>query len=39
MDIGFDELVKKFKERKVRDRKEQKRIEGALKKSAGKEKK
>ena len=36
MDIGFDELVKKFKERKVRDRKERKRLEKALKKSAGK---
>jgi len=34
MDIGFDELVKKFKERKVRDRKERKRIERALRKSA-----
>lgn len=34
MDIGFDELVKKFKERKVRDRKERKRLEKALKKSA-----
>lgn len=30
MDIGFDELVKKFKERKVRDRKERQRIERAL---------
>ena len=37
MDIGFDELVKKFKERKVRDRKERKRIERALKKSASKQ--
>jgi ATP-dependent RNA helicase DDX49/DBP8 len=34
MDIGFDDLVKKFKERKVRDRKERKRIERALKRSA-----
>ena len=34
MEIGFDELVKKFKERKVRDRKERQRIERALKKSA-----
>ena len=32
MDIGFDELVQKFKERKVRDRKERQRIERALKK-------
>jgi ATP-dependent RNA helicase DDX49/DBP8 len=32
MDIGFDELVKKFKERKVRDRKERLRIEKALQK-------
>jgi ATP-dependent RNA helicase DDX49/DBP8 len=39
MDIGFDELVKKFKERKVRDRKDRKRIERALKKSAGKDNK
>mmetsp|Transcript_2208 Transcript_2208/g.5891 ORF Transcript_2208/g.5891 Transcript_2208/m.5891 type:complete len:393 (+) Transcript_2208:165-1343(+) len=30
MDIGFDELVKKFKERKVRDRKERQRIERSL---------
>lgn len=36
MEIGFDELVKKFKERKVRDRKERLRIERALKKSAAK---
>ena len=36
MEIGFDELVKKFKERKVRDRKERQRIERALKKSAAK---
>eukprot|EP00541_Cyclophora_tenuis_P017132 CAMPEP_0116549406 /NCGR_PEP_ID=MMETSP0397-20121206/4856_1 /TAXON_ID=216820 /ORGANISM="Cyclophora tenuis, Strain ECT3854" /LENGTH=319 /DNA_ID=CAMNT_0004074127 /DNA_START=170 /DNA_END=1126 /DNA_ORIENTATION=+ len=28
MDIGFDELVKKMKERKVRDRKERERIAG-----------
>ncbi|CAJ1954571.1 unnamed protein product [Cylindrotheca closterium] len=34
MDIGFDELVKKFKERKVRDRKERKRLEKSLRKSA-----
>ena len=34
MDIGFDDLVKKFKERKVRDRKERKRIEKALKRSS-----
>lgn len=31
-DIGFDELVKKSKERKVRDRKERRRIEKALQK-------
>jgi ATP-dependent RNA helicase DDX49/DBP8 len=30
MEIGFDELVKKFKERKARDRKERERIERAL---------
>jgi ATP-dependent RNA helicase DDX49/DBP8 len=30
MDIGFDDLVKKFKERKIRDRKERERIERAL---------
>ena len=36
MDIGFDELVKKFKERKVRERKERRRIERALKKSSKK---
>jgi ATP-dependent RNA helicase DDX49/DBP8 len=30
MDIGFDELVHKFKERKARDRKDQERIERAL---------
>eukprot|EP00980_Cylindrotheca_fusiformis_P029624 scaffold23625_cov137-Cylindrotheca_fusiformis.AAC.9 len=36
MDIGFDELLKKFKERKVRDRKERQRIQRALKKSAAK---
>lgn len=29
-DIGFDELVQKFKERKVRDRKERARIDRAL---------
>ena len=34
MDIGFDELVKKFKERKARDRKERKRIEKSLRKQA-----
>lgn len=37
MEIGFDDLVKKFKERKVRDRKERQRIERALKKSAAKQ--
>jgi superfamily II DNA/RNA helicase len=37
MDIGFDELVKKFKERKVRDRKERQRIERALRKQAKKQ--
>ena len=36
MDIGFDELVKKFKERKVRDRKERQRIDKALRKQAKK---
>lgn len=36
MEIGFEDLLKKFKERKVRDRKERKRIERALKKSARK---
>ncbi|KAL3943263.1 MAG: hypothetical protein SGBAC_002672 [Bacillariaceae sp.] len=36
MDIGFDELVKKFKERKVRDRKERKRLEKSLRLSAAK---
>jgi ATP-dependent RNA helicase DDX49/DBP8 len=36
MDIGFDDLVKKFKERKVRDRKDRTRIQRALKKSAAK---
>jgi hypothetical protein len=36
MDIGFDDLVKKFKERKVRERKDRTRIQRALKKSAGK---
>jgi ATP-dependent RNA helicase DDX49/DBP8 len=34
MDIGFDELVKKFKERKLRDRKERERLQRSLKKSA-----
>jgi len=34
MDIGFDELVKKFKERKARDRKERQRIERSLRKQA-----
>lgn len=34
MEIGFDDLVKKFKERKVRDRKERQRIERSLKRSA-----
>jgi len=33
-DIGFDELVQKFKERKVRDRKERSRIDRALKRQA-----
>jgi ATP-dependent RNA helicase DDX49/DBP8 len=37
MDIGFDDLVKKFKERKVRDRKERKRLARALKRSAAKQ--
>lgn len=37
MDIGFDELVKKFKERKVRDRKERQRIDRALRKQAKKQ--
>jgi hypothetical protein len=37
MDIGFDELVKKCEERKVRDSKDRKRIERARKKSAGKD--
>lgn len=32
MDIGFDELVKKMKERKARDRKERQRTERALRK-------
>eukprot|EP00536_Pseudo-nitzschia_multiseries_P003995 jgi/Psemu1/302271/fgenesh1_kg.64_\ len=36
MDIGFDELVKKFKERKARDRKERQRIERSLRKQAKK---
>jgi ATP-dependent RNA helicase DDX49/DBP8 len=36
MEIGFDDLVKKFKERKVRDRKDRQRIERSLKKSAAK---
>jgi ATP-dependent RNA helicase DDX49/DBP8 len=31
-DIGFDELVQKFKERKARDRKVRQRIEKALRK-------
>mmetsp|Transcript_29833 Transcript_29833/g.55969 ORF Transcript_29833/g.55969 Transcript_29833/m.55969 type:complete len:620 (+) Transcript_29833:94-1953(+) len=39
MDIGFDELLKKFKERKVRDRKERQRIERALRKQAKKQEK
>jgi ATP-dependent RNA helicase DDX49/DBP8 len=38
MDIGFDELVKKFKERKVRDRKDRERIERSLKNMEGAEK-
>ena len=38
MDIGFDELLKKFKERKVRDRKERQRIEKALRKAAKQQK-
>jgi ATP-dependent RNA helicase DDX49/DBP8 len=33
MDIGFDDLVKKMKERKARDRKERERIERALQRS------
>ena len=37
MDIGFDDLVKKFKERKVRDRKDRQRIEKALRKQAKKQ--
>ncbi|KAG7353459.1 DNA/RNA helicase, superfamily II, SNF2 family protein [Nitzschia inconspicua] len=37
MDIGFDELLKKFKERKVRDRKERQRIEKALRKQTKKQ--
>jgi superfamily II DNA/RNA helicase len=37
MDIGFDELLKKFKERKVRDRKERQRIEKALRKQTRKQ--
>lgn len=32
MEIGFDELVEKFKERKIRDRKERERLEKVLKK-------
>ena len=31
-DIGFDELVQKFKERKMRDRKERQRLDRALRK-------
>lgn len=31
-DIGFDELVQKFKERKARDRKERQRLDRALRK-------
>lgn len=34
MDIGFDDLVKKFKERKIRDRKERERIERALRRQS-----
>jgi ATP-dependent RNA helicase DDX49/DBP8 len=37
-DIGFDELVKKFKERKARDRKERRRMTKALAKHAKKSK-
>uniref|UniRef100_A0A7S3Q0N5 RNA helicase n=1 Tax=Chaetoceros debilis TaxID=122233 RepID=A0A7S3Q0N5_9STRA len=37
-DIGFDELVKKFKERKARDRKERRRMTKALAKHAKKAK-
>mmetsp|Transcript_40620 Transcript_40620/g.44085 ORF Transcript_40620/g.44085 Transcript_40620/m.44085 type:complete len:618 (+) Transcript_40620:80-1933(+) len=37
MDIGFEELVKKFKERKIRDRKERQRIERALRKQSNKQ--
>ena len=33
MDIGFDDLVKKMKDRKARDRKERERIERALQRS------
>ena len=33
-DIGFDELVQKFKERKVRDRKERQRLDRALRAQA-----
>ncbi|CAB9499938.1 dependent RNA helicase [Seminavis robusta] len=33
-DIGFDDLVQKFKERKVRDRKDRARIERALKRQS-----
>jgi len=36
MDIGFDELVDKFRERKERDRKERQRIERALQRMKGK---
>jgi len=36
MDIGFDDLVKKFKERKSRDRKERQRIERSLRKQSKK---
>ena len=34
-DIGFDELVQKFKERKARDRKERERIERSLARMTG----
>jgi ATP-dependent RNA helicase DDX49/DBP8 len=34
MDIGFDDLVKKFKERKVREKKDRERIERSIKRKA-----
>lgn len=39
MDIGFDDLVKKMKERKTRDRKDRERIERALRKMGADSKK